>query len=161
MASATELSPSCDQPLVLKGRLEEGKKLPSLEWAANSSVACFPMTRASEFTGSHVFYSLLLPANSTLRVSVRATNSKDRINVYGLRFAAGTVQLPPIERCGSAEASYAIYVGDLAPGLKKEEERAIEFMTVRNPFTIVIGVAGANGLEEGEFQLEVNLKKRG
>lgn len=144
---------------VVKGDLAQGKVLEQLDWAANSSVACFPATRFVEFEGKQVFYSLTIPKGSELTVRLASTGRKQRINLYGYLNFDGS-NLPPISRCISCEASYPLYAG--TPNLRQVgDPRSMVFgQAINRSYTVLIAVAGARGVTEGSYDLSLSLKAR-
>lgn len=147
----------------ITGNLKEGKKLSTLRWAENSAVACFPGTRFEQFDGNHVFYRVFLPAASAMKITLFPKDGKS-INIYALRQSTqGAQPVPPnITKAISCEASYPIYAN--LPGGKRVEnediKRSVEYISVTSPFNVLIGVAGAQGLTEGEFNLLIEIKPR-
>jgi hypothetical protein len=145
------------------GNLNKGGKLASLRWAESSSVACFPGTRFEMFNGNHVLYRITMPAASSLTVTVVPKEGKG-INLYALRQGMRQQQTPPdVTSAISCEASYPIYanvsktrrVSNKDTGIRK-----VEYISVNSPYSILIGVAGAEGLTEGDFTLKVEIKGR-
>ncbi|MGB0525881.1 MAG: hypothetical protein ACPGJS_23075 [Flammeovirgaceae bacterium] len=156
-AKVYRLQPVKGKTLAYQGDLAEGKHFP-LDWAATSNMACFPATRFEEFRGNHVFYVVDLPRYSKVKVTVTSVDGK-RINIYGMSGYDGKSLPPNIRRCVSCEASYERYVGK--PNLNKDAgPHSIEFMAINNPYKILIGVAGAKGVDAGKFQLQVELSDR-
>lgn len=147
-------------PLVsVSGDLRVGHQIP-LGWAANSSVACFPATRFIEYRGNHVFYRIILPPYSIMKIKLSPKDSKNRINLYALRLGMGSEVLPPdIDRAVSCEASYPIWAGSPNP-LSPAEPQSVEYLSIRNPYSILIGVAGAEKVQKGEFDLEIEISER-
>jgi len=130
-----------------------------LDWASSSSVACFPDTRFYEYMGSHVFYRIDLPEKSKINISVTPTNKKYRINLYALRLGEGDLDVPPqIVKALSCEADYPIYAGK-AKRIKKNKTKTIEMVSINKSYTILIGIAGAKGIIEGAFDLEIRIQK--
>ena len=147
----------------ISGNLSEGKKLSSLRWAENSAVACFPGTRFEQFNGSHVFYRIMLPPASAMKITLEPKDGKN-INLYALRqIAQGVPPVPPdIDKAVSCEASYPTYA-NLPGGKRVENEitsRSVEYISVGSQYTILIGVAGAEGLTEGDYDLVIEIKPR-
>ncbi len=138
------------------GNLKDGSTIP-LKWAESSQVACFPGTRFNEFQGNHILYRVQLPSYSQIKITVKPKDKKDRINVYALRLGVDNMDTPPnIFRAGSCEAAYPIYAGK--PNYRKSNKaQSVELMSIRNPYSILIGVAGAVGVKEGEYELEIEL----
>ncbi len=144
------------------GNLKDGGKLASLRWAERSSVACFPGTRFEMFNGNHVLYRITMPAAARMTITVTPKNGK-AINLYALRQGMRRQQNPPnITSAISCEASYPIYVrrGGRTIRNKDDGTRKVEYISVRSPYSILIGVAGANGLKEGDFTLKVQVTSR-
>ena len=146
----------------VSGDIKDGAKLSSLRWAERSSVACFPGTRFEQFNGNHVFYRILLPAASAMKVELVPKDGA-KINLYALRQGMRAQTVPPdVTSAISCEASYPIYA-NLASGRRvqnKDTGRKIEYISVGSPYSILIGVAGAEGLTEGEFDLKIEIKPR-
>jgi hypothetical protein len=147
----------------VKGNLKDGVKLQSLRWAESSSVACFPGTRFEMFNGNHVFYRMTMPAASTMTITVTPKDGKV-INLYALRQGMRRQQNPPnITSAISCEAKYPIYanVSKTRRVTNKDDGiRKVEYISVNSPYSILIGVAGAEGLAEGDFTLKVEIKPR-
>ena len=145
------------------GNLKDGTKLSSLRWAESSSVACFPGTRFEMFNGNHVFYRMEMPAASAMTIMVVPKSGK-KINLYALRQGMRQQQTPPdVTSAISCEASYPIYanVSKTKRVTNKDDgTRKVEYISVNSPYSILIGVAGAEGLTEGDFSLKVEIKAR-
>ncbi len=146
----------------VEGNLKDGQKI-ALRWAEQSNVACFPGTRFEMFDGNHVFYRIAMPAGSRLTVTVTPKTGK-AINLYALRQGANETAAPPnISRAISCEASYPIYANKVGGGRVSNADdgkRKIEYISVGSPYSILIGVAGANGLTEGDFTLSITIAGR-
>ncbi|MEZ5307867.1 MAG: hypothetical protein R2684_12050 [Pyrinomonadaceae bacterium] len=146
----------------VSGDLKDGAKLSSLTWAERSSVACFPGTRFEMFNGNHVFYRITLPAASSMKITLTPKDDA-KINLYALRQGMNDQKTPPdVTSAISCEASYPIYA-NLPSGKRvqnKDTGRKVEYISVGSPYSILIGVAGANGLASGEFDLNVEIKPR-
>lgn len=146
----------------VEGNLKDGQKI-ALRWAEQSNVACFPGTRFEMFDGNHVLYRVAMPAGSRITVTVTPKTGKS-INLYALRQGANETAAPPnISRAISCEASYPIYANKVGGGRVSNEDdgkRKIEYISVGSPYSILIGVAGANGLAEGDFTLGIEITGR-
>ncbi len=149
----------------ITGNIKDGQILSSLRWAEQSSVACFPGTRFEMFNGKHVFYRITLPAASSMVVTVTPKNNAP-VSLYALRQGSALADqtVPPnVKSAISCEASYPIYA-NLGSGRtvrnKDDGTRKIQYISVGSPFSILIGVAGANGATEGEFTLKVEINPR-
>lgn len=148
------------QPTIIQeGNLNTGFLMP-LDWAQSSQVACFPGTRFTEFRGNHLLYRVQLPAAANVKITVTPKSKKHRINLYALRLGANNYDSPPdIARAISCEASYPLYAGK--PNLKAPAKpQSVEYMSIRKPYNILIGVAGAEGVTEGDFELKIEFTKR-
>jgi hypothetical protein len=147
---------------MVSGNINDGGKLSTLRWAERSSVACFPGTRFEQFDGNHVFYEFMMPAASSLKVSVVPKDGA-KINLYALRLGLNSKTVPPnLTSAISCEASYPVYA-NLGGGRRiqnKDKGRKVEYISIRSGYRILIGVAGANGLTEGDFDLKIELKSR-
>ncbi|MEZ5428919.1 MAG: hypothetical protein R2747_21920 [Pyrinomonadaceae bacterium] len=147
------------------GNLKDGAKLSSLRWAERSSVACFPGTRFEMFNGNTLFYRITLPAASKIKITVTPTGDR-AINLYALRqgIKAQDQTVPPdVSSAISCEASYPIYAnlgGGRRVANKDDGTRKVEYISVGSPYSILIGVAGAEGLTEGEFKLGIEITSR-
>lgn len=148
------------QAVAVEGNVSDGREIP-LQWAASSQIACFPATRFQEFKGNHIFYRVDLPRYSKITIRVEPQDGK-RINLYGIRQGvnASMQAIPPyIQVASSCEADYPIYAGhtDMSKG---GETQDIEFIAINNPYSILIAVAGAQDVTEGDFQLVVEIGDR-
>jgi len=141
------------------GNLSQGFLMP-LQWAASSQIACFPATRFFEYKGNHILYRVQMPANANMKVTVTPKSKKDRINLYALRLGANNYDAPPqIFSAISCEASYPIYAGK--PNIKAPAKpQSLDYMSIRKPYNILIGVAGAKGLTAGDFELHIEFSDR-
>jgi len=145
--------------ILVSGNLQDGMIMP-LRWAENSSVACFPGTRFNEYKGNHLLYRVQMPAASKIDIKVTPKSKKHRINVYALRLGVDNLAAPPnVHSCISCEASYPIYAGK--PNYRMAAKaQSVEYISIRKPYTILIGVAGAEGVMEGDFDLEISIGSR-
>lgn len=144
------------------GNIKDGTKL-SLRWAERSPVACYPGTRFEMFSGNHVFYRITLPAASAMKITVTPKEGK-AINLYALRQGMRRQSVPPnVTSAISCEASYPIYANVSKTRRVRNKDdgiRKVEYISVRSPYSILIGVAGAEGLTEGDFKLKIKIKPR-
>ena len=147
----------------IKGNINAGQKIP-MRWAESSSVALVPGTRFEQFDGNQVFYRIELPAASQIKVRMTPQAGK-KINLYALRQSVqGVQEVPPnVTSAISSEASYPIYAntgGGKRVQNKDKGYREVEFMSVDRPYSILIGVSGAEGETEGEFTLNIEISGR-
>lgn len=147
----------------IKGNIKDGATI-SMGWAESSSVALVPATRFEQFNGNQLLYRIALPAASVIKVRLTPAKGK-KINLYGLRQSAnGQQQIPPnVTSAISSEASYPIYAntgGGRRVSNPDKGYREIEFMSVNRPYSILLGVSGAEGETEGDFTLRITINGR-
>lgn len=146
------------QIIAVPGSLKDGVKLKSLAWAWNSANACFPGTVAAKFTGNHVLYAIDLPPRSIMNITVKPKNDNTNLSVYGYQIGVEKVILPEdLQYCVTCEADHERQF--LRRGETRTSTRQMRFNAINNAYKIVIGVAGANNLTEGDFTLEIALKQ--
>ena len=140
------------------GSLKDGKKLASLGWASSSSNACFPATQNSKFTGNHVLFVTDMPPHSIMTVTVTPKVAGTNLSIYGYQIAAGKTILPEdLQSCVTCEADHKWDYPKR--GKVQTDARSITFNSIGNSYNIVIGIAGADGLTEGDFSVAVSLKQ--
>jgi hypothetical protein len=140
------------------GSLKDGKKLASLGWASSSSNACFPATQNSKFTGNHVLFVTDMPPHSIMTVTVTPKTSGANLSIYGYQIGAGKTILPEnLQSCVTCEADHKWDYPKR--GKVQTDARTITFNSIGNSYSIVIGIAGADGLTEGDFSVAVSLKQ--
>jgi hypothetical protein len=142
-----------EAPGTFAGNIGSGLVI-DLRWAADSSVACWPTTEDVNFNGNHVFFSLRQPEQSVLRATLRPTDGAD-LSLYLLQFGVESAQVPPgVSQAVSCEAGYD-QTNDNNPG--ETEDAALTATT--NAYDVIVGVAGAGGLEAGAFSLQLALEQ--
>jgi hypothetical protein len=147
-----------NQIITVPGSLKDGVKLKSLAWAWMSSNACFPGTQAAKFTGNHVLYVADLPPRSIMTVTVKPKSDSTNLSIYGYQIGVEKVILPEdLQYCVTCEADHERQF--LRRGEARTSTRTMRFNAIGNPYKVVIGVAGANNLTEGDFTLEITLKQ--
>ncbi len=147
-----------NQTTTVAGSLKDGVKLKSLAWASTSSNGCFPATQNAKFTGNHVFFVTDLPPHSIMTITVKPKSGGANLSIYGYQVAPNNVVLPEdLRSCVSCEADHKWDYPKR--GQTQTSARSIRFNAIGNSYKVFIGVAGANGLTEGDFILEVTLKQ--
>ncbi len=142
----------------IEGSLANGAKMSSLKWASTSSTACFPATQNAKFTGNHVLFSTAIPSNSIMTITVTPKDASKNLSIYGYEIAANKIILP--EDLASAVTCEAEYKWDYPKkGKTQTEARTISLNAIKNPYSVIIGVAGADGLTDADFTLEITLKQ--
>ena len=142
-----------DNEGTITGDLSDGA-CTNLTWAADSSVACFPATSFEHFRGSHVYHALeqAIPPRSSLTVVLTPDEGVDA-NLYGFQLGETNYMVPPAVPSAICEASYPWRTRN--PG----EPETIRFYnpSASNSYNIFLGVAGADGVDAGGYELFVDL----
>ncbi|MCB0548606.1 MAG: hypothetical protein KDD19_13580 [Phaeodactylibacter sp.] len=140
--------------LAYRGNLGDGVPIQDLSWAWNSQNACFVSIRQNKFTGNHLLYTTELPAYSEMEISLRPEDGAANMSLYAYSQGSGALRfVPDLPSCISCEASFQPDMGqDTGP------ERKVSLRSGNNPLQVVIGVAGAEGLNSGAYLLTVSLK---
>ncbi len=150
-----------NQTVSVTGDLRTGEPIADMSFAWNSSVACFPATQKNKFTGHQVLYTTELPSYSEMEVKVIPDNKKDNFSIYAYQIGLGEmadIQYPPSScvRCEVDHKWDRPWVGKT----QNHTRTAKHLVAIRNPYRVVIGVLGAEGLSAGAYTLEVSLKSR-
>lgn len=148
------------ETVTVKGNLSQGNILEDLEWAENSSTACWVGIRNVEFEGNHVFYWFDLPKKSIVNITVVPTGKpQGRINIYGfVSFDFGFIP-PNLPRCISCEAGFQQWVSNNLPDFTKTSgPQTISLNAVNNRMRVFVGVAGAKGFVSGDYELKIEMK---
>lgn len=137
------------------GDLADGRPMPDLSWAWSSQNACFVPTRQVNFSGHHVLYRTDIPPRSemTIRIIPRDKNANFSIYAYS---GSGDAIVPNLPSCVSCEADYKWEFK--RRGKTQDHTRSVQLRAVNNPYVVIIGVVGAEGLDTGAFTLEVSLE---
>lgn len=142
----------------VKGNLNEGYTISEYGWAWNSSNACFPATQKSKFTGKHTLYIIKLPPRSILTVTVRPKDKSKNLSIYGYQIGADKRIFPEdLQSCVTCEADHKWDYPK--KGKTQDESRTIIFNATTNPYNIIVGITGADGLSEGDYTVEFSLKQ--
>lgn len=140
------------------GNLNEGSKMPSLAWAWNSSIACFPATQQAKFTGNHVFYTVDMPSRSIVTVTVVPKAAGTNLSLYGYQLPPDTHTLP--DSLGPVVTCEADYKWDYPKaGRTQTDARTISFNSIDGSHTLMIAVAGPEGATSGAYTLKISLKQ--
>lgn len=141
-----------------RGQLEDGKIMESLSWAWESSVACFPETEYEKFTGAHVLYQIDLPSYTEMVITVIPDDKNANFSLYAYEVGRITPSntVPNLKRCVRCEADHlSEFTRKTGP---QDHTRWVEdILAIRNPYQVLIGVVGANGLAEGGFELKIKM----
>lgn len=142
----------------LTGDLADGT-CTNLDWADQSSVACFPATRFDRFEGTHVQYALNepMPPRSEMTITLTPTEGND-VNLYGFQAGATRFPVPPaIPGVIACEASYPGQIGVATnPG---EVEQIFFSNPTDNPYNIAFVAAGPAGVDRGAYRIDIELRE--
>jgi hypothetical protein len=158
ISAATAISVASGQTAAVEGQINGGVQI-DLAWAANSSVACFPATSFDQFDGSHVVYQFDLPKYTTATVELIPKAATLDLNLYAYSVGASSTVLPPsVPSCVSCEASYG--TKSISNRYNPGGSEKVELVAINNPYRVFVGVAGAQKINQGSFDLKVTLKPR-
>ena len=157
--NATRIDAVPNQITTVSASLNSGEVMSDLRWASNSSVACFPATQNSKFTGKHVLHYFTIPPNSQVTVTVIPKDVNANLSIYGYQVGTNNSATPPnLSSCTSCEAEHK---WDYAKsGKTQDHTRSIYFNSIKNSYNIFIGVAGSDGLATGDYELKIDLKSK-
>lgn len=150
--SLTRIKGEKGKSLTYAGNLNEGVFVYDLEWAWDGQNACFPSTRQENFKGHHQLYLTELPRYSELTVTLVPDDPQTRLNLYAYSIGNDLRIVPNLPSCVSCEASYTPRSG------RDRSIREVELRAINNPYQVVIGVAGAEGVTTGQYRLQISLK---
>lgn len=145
----------------VQGDLAEGAIMEDLSWAWNSSNACFVSPRMNRFTGSHVLYSCDLPKYTEYEITVIPEDENANFSIYAYQVgqvsASNTV--PNLASCIRCEADFKWEYK--RRGKTQDHTRTVkDILAINNPYQVVIGVVGAEGLTNGGYTLRITSKSR-
>jgi hypothetical protein len=143
--------------LSYKGDLKDGVKINDLSWASKSSVACFPATQNSKFTGNHIIFTTEIPANSVMDITVVPDDVNANMSIYAYQVGlTNTAMVPELSSCMACEAEHKWDYPK--KGKTQDHTRTVSLNTLNNPYKVVIGVVGADGLTTGSFTLKIKVE---
>lgn len=155
------IEPVPNQQVSYLGNLAEGSFLDDLSWAWNSSNACFPETQKSKFTGKHVFFTGIIPKYSEITVTVIPNDPTANFSIYAYEIGANSNALvPDLPSCIRCEADHKQERNFSGREPQDHTRKVTNLVAINTPYRMVIGVTGADGLEEGEFTLLVETKSK-
>lgn len=158
ITAATPISVASGKTSSVEGKINKGVQI-DLTWAANSSVACFPATSFDQFDGSHVMYQFDLPKYTTATVELIPKAATLDLNLYAYSVGATSTVLPPnVPSCVTCEASYG--TNSISNRFNPGGAEKVELVAINNPYRVFVGVAGAQKVTQGSFELKVTLKPR-
>jgi hypothetical protein len=143
--------------LTYAGDLSEGVIIYDLTWASKSSVACFPATQNTKFSGNQVIYITEIPSYSEMEITVIPDDKNANFSIWA--YTVGTssdAMVPELSSCVTCEAEHKWDYPKR--GKTQDHTRTINLNAVNNPYKVVIGVVGAEGLTKGTFKLKIIIK---
>lgn len=142
--------------LTYTGDLAEGCKINDLSWASNSSTACFPATQNIKFRGNHIFFVTEIPKYSDMLITLIPDDKKANMSLYAYQDGTTSDVYPPnLTRCLSCEADHKWDYPKR--GKTQDHTRSVSLNALQNPYRVVIGIAGADGLTNGTFKLKIQV----
>ncbi len=143
---------------VYKANLNEGIFLNDLSWAWSSQNACFTEVQKAKFTGKHVFFTGIIPAHSITSIEVIPVDKNANFSVYAYQINLNEDFLvPDLPHCITCEADFK---WDYRKRNRHQNHiRKIgDFTAIDYSYRLVIGVTGADGLDQGEFYIKIKTK---
>ena len=142
-----------DSTISLSGNLSQGELMEDLSWAWNSSNACFVATQATKFKGNHLLYQTELPGRAELYIRLKPTGGNKKLSLYAYSIGKSSNRIVPnLPSCVSCEASFRSDFG------QAQSERVVRLNAINNPYKVIIGVAGEEGITEADYTLELEWK---
>ena len=136
--------------------LKNGVEITDLSWAWSSSIACFPATQKQKFNGNHMLYYTNLPAKAEMFITITPENKAENFSIYAYSIGKTNYSVVPnLNSCVSCEVEHKwdrTKVGKI-----QDHSRTIRLNAIKNPYNVVIGVVGANGLKSGKYKLSVKI----
>jgi len=136
---------------VYEAGLAEGEWMHDLSWAWSSQNVCFTAPQQDHFKGFHQLYLTGLPEHSELSITLVPDDPAVSLNLYAYSFSGDLRLVPDLSSCVSCEASFS-------SGRQERHHRKVDLRAVNHPYRVIIGVAGAEGVQSGKYRLELNLK---
>ncbi len=155
------IEPVPNKDVAYTGNISEGTQLNDLSWAWNSSNACFPETQKQKFTGKHLFFTGVIPKYSEMTVTVVPKDPTKNFSLYAYEIGVNSNKLvPDLPSCIRCEADHKRERAFRGKAPQDHTRTVSNLVAINNPYRVVIGVTGADGLDEGEFTLVVSTKSR-
>lgn len=141
----------------VKGNLDTGKLIEDLTFASRSSVACFPGTQNERFRGNHVFFATRIPPQSIMKITVVPDDASADMSIYAYEIGTTNFTLPPdLAQCVTCEAEHKW--DRPKKGKTQDHTRTVSVNAIKNPYNVVIGVAGPKDVKSGAFTLKIELQ---
>jgi len=155
-----KIEPVPNEDVTLSANLSQGVKIDDLSWAWSSQNACFVAFQQHKFTGNHVLFTGIIPPYSEITVTVIPKDPNANFSIYA--YEVGVDKMPIVPDLPSCIRCEADYKWDRKwKGLTQDHTRRVKnLVALSKPYRMIIGVVGAEGLEEGEFTMVVSTKSR-
>ncbi|WP_236976138.1 hypothetical protein [Membranihabitans maritimus] len=150
-----------ERTVEIGGDLANGRQMNDLSWAWNSSNACFPAIRQEKFSGNHVLYYTDLPSYSEMEITLIPNDRTSNMSLYAYEVGKVTPQntVPSLTQCIRCESDFKWEFK--RRGKTQDHTRKVRnIVALKNPYQVVIGVAGAEKLTNGGYKLKIEIKKR-
>lgn len=145
-----------NKPFETKGNLSNGQKIDDLSWASKSNVACFPGTQNTKFRGNHVLYAIQMPIYAELKITVIPDDKNANFSIYAYQVGTTNYSVPPnLTSCIACEAEHKWDYQKV--GKTQDHTRTVELSSLYDPYNVVVGVVGADGLTSGSYTLKIEL----
>jgi len=151
---------SLKEIVAIEENLSSGAIIEDLSWAWQSNNACFVAIQQKKFTGNHVLFEGVIPAYTELTATVIPKDPTQNYSIYAFQTGVDNTALPPeLSSCIRCEADYKW--DRKWAGKTQDHTRTVKYLlALGNPYRVVIGVVGAEGLTEGDFTLEIKPVKK-
>ncbi len=160
-AVITLIETVANETIQVEGNISSGKIMEDLSWAWSSSVACFPATQQHKYKGKHVLFMADVPRYSEFEITLIPDDPKANFSLYAYEVGKVTNSnlVPNLKSCIRCEADHQ---WDYAHrGKTQDHTRMVkDILAINNPYQVVIGVVGPEGVEEGGFKLQIARKSR-
>ena len=154
------IEPTIDKIVSYKANLSEGTYLNDLSWAWDSANACFPETQKNKFTGKHIFFTGIIPAGTETTVTIIPTDKNANFSLYAYQIQLDEdFVVPNLPHCVTCEADHKRKYNRVGKPRQNHTRTISNFIALHNSYRIVIGVTGANKINEGEFIIEIKTEK--
>jgi len=157
----TMIETVANETIEIEGNVATGKIIENLSWAWNSSVACFPATQQDKFKGKHVLYMADVPKYTEFEIILIPDDPTANFSLYAYEVGKVTDKnlVPNLNSCIRCEVDH---IWDRPHRGKTQDHTRIvkDILAINNPYQVVIGVVGPNGIEEAGFKLKIARKSR-
>lgn len=160
-AAITFIETVANETVQIEDNIANGQIMEDLSWAWNSSVACFPATQQSKYKGKHVLFMADVPKYSEFEITVIPDDPTANFSLYAYEVGKVTNNnlVPNLGSCIRCEADHQ---WDYARrGKTQDHTRTVkDILAINNPYQVVIGVVGPEGVEKSGFKLQIARKSR-